>query len=181
MANGGPHEARNGVPEYLLLQSQGIYRWRGRKMGRTIFNVHKGTLVLSDHRLVYVASGGTDVWWQLGWAGLGFVPGVTGNAVSIIDAGRTVLGWFDEELERPSRQVLELGSAGLLKDGSVVVPLTALEDFAVVQRRWSSYLWISFTVDGRAQEYAFSDKINIPGGRVWEDAIAQARAALGGR
>jgi hypothetical protein len=106
---------------------------------------------------------------------------VTGNAVSIIDTGGTVLGWFDEELERPSRQVLELGSAGLLKDGSVVVPLTALEDFAVVQRRWSSYLWISFTVGGRVQEYAFSDKINIPGGRVWEDAIAQARAALGGR
>jgi hypothetical protein len=150
-------------------------------MGRTIFNTHKGTLVLSDHRLVYLASGGTDVWWQLGWAGLGFLPGMAGNAVSLIDAGKSILGWFDDDLERPSGQVLELGPPELLKDGSVVVPLLALEGFGVVEHRWSSYLWISFTVGGRPQEYAFSDKIHIPGGRAWEQAIAQARAGLGVR
>jgi hypothetical protein len=167
-----------GVPEHLLLKSSDIYRWRGRRMGRTIFNAHKGTLILTDHRLVYVASGGTDVWWQLGWAGLGFVPGMVGDAASYIDNGKTILGWFDKGLERPARQVLDLGPPELLKDGSVVVPLAALEEFGVVQRRLSSYLWIAFHVGGQPQEYTFSDKIDIPGGAVWEQTIVDARAAL---
>ena len=168
-------------PELLLLNANRIYRWQGRKVGRTIFRARVGTLLLTNRRLVFLSSGRTDVWWRMAWASLGLGPAPVANAAVATDAVRTVVGWITDRFAGPTPgEAVEIEPAALLKDGSLSVPLTALTEFGVVQKRLSSYLWIACQTAGASapQEFAFSDQVAIPGGRVWETTILQARRAV---
>lgn len=175
-----PDETAAGQPERLLRQAKDIYRWRGRKMGRTILRAHKGTLLLTNHRLVFLSSGGTDAWRRMAWVSLGLGPAPVANAATVTDVVTTVGGaisrWFGgTEQVDPSH----IGPLEQLKEGSLSVPLATLAEFGVTQRRFSSYLWIAYPgPDGEQREFAFSNQTVIPGGAAWTESIRAARAAL---
>jgi hypothetical protein len=67
MSGDGTYQPGWQRPSTVLLKADGIYQWRGRKMGKTIFNVRRGTLVLTESFLASVAKGGSDVWWKMAW------------------------------------------------------------------------------------------------------------------
>jgi hypothetical protein len=75
-----------------------------------------------------------------------------------------------------------LRQSELLKDGSFIVPLQALDEFDVVEFRQfgfsASYLRVSFLAAGERKEFALSDKVHIPGKQIWSDTIKKARSAL---
>jgi hypothetical protein len=165
-------------PERLLLKADRIYRWRGRKMGRTIFRTRVGLLLLTDRRLVFLSSGRTDVWSRMAWASLGLGPEPIVKAATVADATRTVLGWIHGRFGTPPvGEPVRVEPAALLKDGSLNVPLGELTEFGVTQRRLSSFLWIAYRTGDAVEEFAFSNQVAIPGGVVWETTIRQARAA----
>jgi hypothetical protein len=176
----GPDQHLHPAPESVLLAAENIYKWRGRVMGRTIFNAHVGTLILTNYRLIFVSSGGTDVWNRMARAGLAFAPQPVANTVAIADATAAVASWINERYgSRSENEVLNLSLLKLLKDGSLIVPLIGLDEFGVTERTFSSFLWIAFTSqDGKLQEFAFSDKIFIPGDKIWESQIKDARTTL---
>ena len=179
------YDPARGQPHYrVLLKADDIYQWRGPKMGKTIFNVRRGTLVLTDSFLAFVAKGGSDVWWKLAWEGAGLLPDVAGNAKSVIDAALTVGDWIENRVGNERAEwMFVLEQSELLKDGSFIVPLQALDVFDIVEFRqfgfWGSYLWVSFfDPGGERKEFALSDKVHIPGGKIWSEEIAHARSAL---
>jgi hypothetical protein len=157
--------------EQLLLQATGIYRWRGRTMGRTIFGTRLGTLLLTSHRLVFLSSGGNDAWSAIAWANLGFGPEPVANAATMAESIKTVLGWVTQRFGPPSAPDF----SRLDKDGSLNLPLTELTGFGVTTRRFSQFLWVAHqSPTGQRQDYTFSNKLVIPGGAVWESSIHQA-------
>jgi hypothetical protein len=169
-------------PELLLLQAKGLYRWRGRTVGRTIFRARLGTLLLTNHRLVFLSSGGTDAWSKIAWASLGLGPDPIVKAATAADAMKTVAGWIQGRFgSRAVGGPFEVAPAALLKDGSLSVPLTELAEFGFVRRRLSNFLWIAYSTPDSSdpQEFAFNNKVGVPGGLVWEATIREARAALG--
>ncbi len=169
--------------ERLLLKADHVYRWRGRTRGQTFFRTYLGTLLLTNVRLVFVSSGGTDVWRKMAWAGLtgglAAVPGPVGTATTLGNATTTVAGWISRRFGPPADSSgPEVSSVQLLKDGSLSVPLHELEDFGFVARRLSNFLWIAYTsTDGSHQEYTFSGQVALPGGWAWETLIREIREA----
>jgi hypothetical protein len=88
-----------------------------------------------------------------------------------------VLGWIHDRFGSPEPgDAVTIGGADLRRDGSLSVPLLDLTGYGVTVRRFSSFLWIAYGV--APHEFAFATNVGIPGGRVWEDAIRQARDAL---
>jgi hypothetical protein len=166
--------------ETLLLRAKDIYQWRGRTMGRTIFRARVGVLLLTNQRLVFLSSGRTDAWTKIAWGGLGLGPEPVAAAASATDVTRTVLGWIHDRFGSPEPgDAVTIRGADLRGDGSLSVPLLDLTGYGVTVRRFSSFLWIAYGVrgDGAPREFAFATNVGIPGGRVWEDTIRQARDA----
>lgn len=60
-------EAAAPAHELLLMRATGIYCWPKPTMGRTIFGAHTGALLLTNQRLVFMSSGGTDAWSKMAW------------------------------------------------------------------------------------------------------------------
>lgn len=179
-------DGRNGTgsSELVLLQADNIYRWRGRTMGRTILRTHRGLLVLTTHRLVFLASGRTDAWMRMAWAGLGLGPDPVVHAATVAEATKTVFGWIAGRFGRPAvAQAVDIPPAQLLKDGSLSVPLTDLTEYGVTIRRWSNFLWIAYRAPDQTtqQEFTFSNQTAIPGGPVWASTIDRARQRLQAR
>ena len=167
--------------EQLLLKADQVYRWRGRARGQTFFRTYLGTLLLTNARLVFLSSGGTDVWRRMAWAGLtgglAAAPGPVGTAATLGDATNTVLGWISRRFGTTAgSRDPEVSSVQLLNDGSLSVQLHELDDFGFVARRLSNFLWIAYTSpDGSPGEYTFSGQVALPGGWAWERLIREIR------
>lgn len=116
--------------ERVLAAEDGIYCWPGRKMKATLFSAKLGRLVLTDQRLVFVSSGGSDAATRaLQAAAMGPIGGVIGASTAGLD-----------------------GSA-LQNPGSLEVSLGSLTRCVAVKRALS----ISFrAADGSEAEFAFS-------------------------
>jgi hypothetical protein len=184
MSGDGVYQPEWRLPSKVLLKADGIYQWRGRKMGKTIFNVRRGTLVLTESFLAFVATGGSDVWWKIAWESAAFLPGGAGNVKTVYDAARTVGDWIEKKVgNEPAEPTFVLRESELLKDGSFIVPLQVLDEFDVIEFRQfgfsASYLRVSFVgADRMRKEFALSDKVHIPGKQIWSDTIRKARSAL---
>jgi hypothetical protein len=173
-------------PQRVLLKADGMYQWRGRKMGKTIFNVRRGNLTLTENCLAFVAKGGTDVWWQIALESTGFVPGAAGNVKLFHDAGKAVY-WAGDALREwlagagaPAEEFFTPPRTDVLKDGSFIVAPEAIDAFGVVAYRQfgfpGDYLWVSFQdQSGAVQDFTFADKHRIPGGKLWEEAIQRLK------
>ncbi len=177
-------DGSRGHPDQVLLKAEGIYQWQGPKMRRTIFNVRRGTLMLTDRRLVYVAEGGTDVWLQIARESTGLLPGPAGNLQDFHEAGRMVLNWIRRRAEGPLDEAFYPAPLETYKDGTFLVPVEELVRYSVVEyREWgfkASYLSVAFE-DGLGQrfEFALSDKRHIPGRGLWQEAIDELRRSRG--
>jgi hypothetical protein len=170
-----------GAPERILLAADGIYRWRGRSVGRTIINAHRGAVLLTNHRFVFLSKGRANLWWAVAWGSLGLAPEAVANAATVTDAGVVVLRGLSKLFgPSDSTEKATIEPSRLLADGSLSVPLRQLDEFGVVIKRWSNYLWIAYgDADGVRREYAFNNQVLIPEALQWEDEIRLARAALG--
>jgi len=174
-------EAAAPAHELLLMRATGIYCWPKPTMGRTIFGAHTGALLLTNQRLVFMSSGGTDAWSKMAWGALGLGPDAVANATMAVDLGRTLVGWIGSRFgERELGRPIGIGSAARLADGSVCVPLTELSDYRFVRRRFSTFLSIACAAPGggRPLAFSFSTNVALPGGEQWETAIRAAREAL---
>jgi hypothetical protein len=174
-------DSRYAAPERLLLKANGIYRWRGRTMGRTTLRARVGMLLLTDRRLVFLSSGRTDAWSRMALAGLGLGPDVVVKTATAADAMRTVAGWIHDRFTTPTiGDAVDVTATQLSKDGSLSVPLADLVEFGVTLRRFSNFLWIAYRTPSAADvgESAFANQTAIPGGAVWESTIRAARDAV---
>ena len=167
--------------ELVLLQADNVYRWRGRTMGRTILRTHRGLLLLTTHRLVFLSSGRSGAWWRMAWASLGLGPDPVVTAATVAEVTKTVAGWVAGRFGGVAEgEAVDIPPAQLHKDGSLSVALTDLTEYGVTIRRWSNFLWIAYRAPGETapREFTFSNQVAIPGGTVWALTIERARRAL---
>lgn len=139
------------MEEQLLAEVDGVYCWPGRKMKATLFSAKLGRLVLTSRRLVFLSTGGSDAGRRaLKAAVVGPVGGMLGTSTGGLDA------------------------SALRNPGSLEIPIGSLTRCESVKKALS----ISFTAaDGSEKEFAFSQKIAMPGRDEWVARINSARAA----
>ena len=145
------------MDESVMLRDDGLYCWQGPKMGKTLFNAKVGALVLTNHRLLFLSAGRSDVGQRLAT-----------SLVSVSAANRT----------RGSHG--ELDFTDLANAGSWAIPLADLSSSTFVKKTFSSYLTLGATDRSGAQHWwAVSTKYTMPRAATWEAELGRARAAFG--
>ena len=138
------------MDEQMLGQAEGIYCWRGKKMKATLFSAKIGRLVLTDRRLVFLSTGKSD-------------------------AGRLALGAalpFGNTLGGARTDALDF--AALENQGSLDIPIQAITRCEPVKRALS----VSYRdADGHEHDFAFSEKMAMPGRDEWVARINSLRTS----
>lgn len=140
------------MEETVVQFADGIYRHKGLKPKKHLFGAKLGRLVLTNKRLLFLSSGGSDVTQRL----------VGGMAAR----GRT--------------ETLDLSA--LQNEGSLSVPLQDLDHCEFVVKKFSNFLSIRFrNAQGLAEAFAFMDQFALPGGHSWSEQIELAKQRLRSR
>ena len=155
-----------------ILWADEVSCWPRETMGRTLFGTVKGTLILTDERLLFVGDGKTDLGERAVVAGLGGIPGVAGIVVSIGDSVRNLVR------ERRRRK----SSSPRLKGGTYRLVDVSLGDVTRcehVRSRWRSFLAVQHAVeDARTFEgLAFGRQVGFPEGAQFETAVRALKSS----
>ena len=148
------------MDENVLRSESEVYCWDGAKARMTLAGSNLGTLVLTDHTLLFLSVGGNDMGRRIRSAALG--GALAGELAGLPTGG--------------------LDLAALDNPGSFAVQLRHVDE-ARASRRWDGTRYLALRLrdgDGTPFACALMRKAGMPDAAGWADSVAAARTGSPG-